>query len=321
MSFKYKELEDSIVSMIRENTEGKRIGVAFSGGLDSGLSAAIAKRYADSVTLYTCGSENAYDVIMARDLSEKLELPWVHIPISVGNVEDLIKDMIVATGVSDPFTISYEMPLFCVCMESEEAHILSGQGADEFLMGCAKFVGQPDEDYRILAEAAVQRLLDVSVPCEEAIASHFYKDMIYPYIDSKVVSEVQKIDPEDLRPKDMDSRKAVLKAIAVDLGYPFLAERKKKSSQYGSGTTDIVRALARKEGKMYNEYIAEIYDNIQNGTICRKKSDAVYARIDPIIKAEAETILLQEGLSPSDAIGMFYRRIIADKGIDSIRRT
>ena len=60
----------------------------------------------------------------------------------------------------------------------------------------------------------------------------------------------------------MDSRKRVLKDAAVRLGYPFLAERTKKSSQYGSGTTDIIRVLAKRRGLMYNRYIQSVYDEV-----------------------------------------------------------
>ena len=312
MSFRYDKLENSIVTVIKDNVKGKDIGVAFSGGLDSGLVSAIAKEYANSVTLYTCGSENAYDVIMAKDLSEKLGLPWVHVQISKENIEDLIKEMISATGTTDPFTISYELQLFCVCKASKEDCILTGQGADEYFMGCAKFIDQPDDDYEILKNAAVERLLDVSVPCEKKIASHFNKDLVYVYINELVVSEIWNIDPDELKPKDMDSRKSVLKEIAIDLGYPVLAERKKKSSQYGSGTTDLIRGLARKNVMKYNEYIESLCEDVLHGVESRRKTAAVYARVDPIIKAEAERILQQQGSSPSEAVEKLYLKIIAD---------
>lgn len=261
MSFRYGRLRDSIVDTIRRSTEGRDIGVAFSGGLDSGLVSAIAKEYADSVRLYTCGAEGSYDVVMAAELSEKLGLPWTHVKISNDNVESIISEMISATGVSDPFTISYELQLFCVCRASGEKHILSGQGSDEIFMGCAKFVDCPDADYEIFRKHGMKRLLEVSIPCEKAIAAHFGQEIHYPYLDEAVIYEIDKIDPAELRPKDMDSRKSVLKDVAIDLGYPLIAGRKKKSSQYGSGTTDIVRALAKEKGMMYNQYIASVYES------------------------------------------------------------
>jgi asparagine synthase (glutamine-hydrolysing) len=265
MFFRYGDLRDSLVAAVREGSEGREVGVAFSGGLDSGLIAAIAKEHADTVTLYTCGADGSHDVIMARDLSERIGLPWVHIRISEDNVESLIREMMTATGVRDPFTISYELQLFCVCKASTEEVVLTGQGADEFFMGCAKFVDCPYEDYEILRKDGVRRLLEVSVPCEKEIAAHFGKSLAYPYLDEEVLAEVGKLDPAELRPADMGSRKAVLRDIAADLGYPVIAGRVKKSSQYGSGTTDIIRALAKGKRMLFNQYVESIHEGIVNG--------------------------------------------------------
>lgn len=316
----YDRVRDAIVEFIKKNVEGKDVGVAFSGGLDSGLVSALAKQYARSITLYTCGTNNAYDVVVAEKLAKDLDIPWVHVPISKWTIEPRIREMIASTGTTDPFTISYELQLFCVCSTAKEDIILTGQGADEYFMGCAKFVDQSDSDYETLKNASVQRLLDVSVPCELKIAEHFKKTLIYPYLDESVVKEVEALDPEELRPTDMDSRKIVLKKIAIDLGYPILAERKKKSSQYGSGTTDLVRCVAREKGKMYNEYIASLCDDVLFGKRTKDRGSVINARIDPIVKVNAEDILTKLGLSPSDAIEMFYQKVIEDGDLRSVKK-
>jgi len=303
-------LRDSIVDVIRRNVEGMRVGVACSGGLDSGLVSLIAKEYAESVTLYTCGTANAFDVSMAKDLAKRTDLPFVHVPISKGVVEDLIKEMVTATGVSDPLTLSYELQLFSVCKAAEEDIILTGQGADEFFMGCAKYVGQSDEEFELLKNAGVERLMNVSVPCELEISKYFGKKLVYPYLDDRVREEVGKIDPALLVPKDMDSRKQVLKDVADDLGYGFLAERKKKSSQYGSGTTDLIRAIARERGVGYANLIAIFYDEVVYGEKQLERGAVINARIDPIVKLKAEKILMEQGLSPSEAIERYYRSVI-----------
>jgi DNA-damage-inducible protein J len=44
------------------------------------------------------------------------------------------------------------------------------------------------------------------------------------------------------------------------------------------------------------------------------KVSAVRARIEPQLKAEAERILSEVGLTPSVAIGILYRRIVAENG-------
>ena len=320
MEFSYGDLESTIVEAVRSRCECRDVAVAFSGGLDSGLISALAKRYASSVHLYTCGTANAFDVAMARDLSAKLELPWTHVQISKGNVEGCIRRMIAATGESDPFTISYELPLFCVCEAAEEDVVLSGQGSDEYFMGCAKYVGCSDGDYQAYVRDGVERLMSVSVPCEERIAAHFGKEMAYPYLDTAVVDEVGRLDPEDLRPKDMDSRKAVLKAVAVHLGYGVLADRRKKSSQYGSGATDLIRALAREREMMFNRYIQSLYEDEMEGRSSDHRGSVVNARVDSVLRAKAEDAIRRSGMTVSQAIELFYRRVVEEDGPGFLRR-
>ncbi|MCL2509975.1 MAG: asparagine synthase-related protein [Methanomassiliicoccaceae archaeon] len=320
MAFKYANMEQVIIESIRDSVEGKDVAVAFSGGLDSGLMSSIAKRFANSVHLYTCGTDKAHDVVMAKDLSEKLELPWKQVRITKNNTELLIKEMIAATGTTDPFTLSYELQLFCVCREAKEDIVITGQGADEYFMGCAKFVDQTDRDYEMQRDAAVKRLLEVSIPCELTIAKHFGKTLLYPYMAESVISEIGKLDQSDLRPKDMDSRKSVLREIAVDLGQLCISERKKKSSQYGSETTNIIRSLARERGMFYNEYISSLCEEVLFGEQGKNRGSVINARVDSIVKVQAEDILRQKGLSPSEAVEMFYRRVIEDNGIQSVKR-
>lgn len=45
------------------------------------------------------------------------------------------------------------------------------------------------------------------------------------------------------------------------------------------------------------------------------KTAFVRARMEPSIKKKAEAVLSQIGISPSEAINVFYRRIVTDKGI------
>lgn len=311
----YEGLGRSIEETIRETCEGKHVGVAFSGGLDSGLVAAIASKYARSVTCYTCGTEDAFDVQAGEELAGMLDLPWVHCEIDRNNIEDTIRELIVATGVSDPFTISYELQLFTVCRMSEQPTILTGQGSDEYFGGCARSVNENDAEYEAVLNWGIERLNKVSVPCELSIAKNFRKRLIYPFLDPRVIEQVGMIDREELRPKSMEDRKAVLKEVAIELGFPMLAHRTKKASQYGSGTTDLVRDVARSKGMRYNRYIASIYEG--TGLRCANllRDSAVDVRMDPIVVHDAEIVLGKLGLTHSEAIARFYKRMIEEDGL------
>ena len=316
---KYEELGRAIEESVRKASMGKEVAVAFSGGMDSGLVAALAKKYARSVTCYTCGTDDSFDVQAGRELAEKLELPWVHCRIGEDTIEGDIRELIQATKVSDPFTISYELQLFTVCRKAHEPVILSGQGSDEYFGGCARTVDDDDEAYQAVMDWGVERLMKVSVPCELAIASHFRKKLFYPYLDGEVVRQVGLVDPDEIRPRSLEDRKMVLKTVASDLGFPLLAHRTKKASQYGSATTDLIRDAARAKGVRYNQFIAGIYEGLglRNANLLRDA--AVDVRMDPILLHDAEKVLAELGMTHSEAVAEFYRRMIREGNLDFLK--
>lgn len=320
MSARYDGLATALDDFVRTNVNGKRVAVAFSGGLDSGLVAAIASKYARSVTCYTCGTDDAFDVRAGKELAGMLGLPWTHCRIGEDDIEDTIRQMISATGVSDPFTISYELQLFTVCRMAEEPIILTGQGSDEYFGGCARSVNEDDDEYESVLNWGIERLNKVSVPCEMSIAKHFRKRLIYPFLEPTVIGQVRAIDPDELRPRSLDDRKMVLKEVASDLGFPLLAHRTKKASQYGSGTTDLIRDVARSKGMRYNRFIASIYEGmgLRNANLLRDA--AVDVRLDPILVHDAEIVLEELGISHSEAMARFYRRMVDEGGLGFLER-
>ena len=51
------------------------------------------------------------------------------------------------------------------------------------------------------------------------------------------------------------------------------------------------------------------------GAVIMAKSASVYARIDPVLKEQAETILSALGIPTSNAIDMFFKQIVLQKGL------
>ena len=312
----YEELGRAIEESIRRACEGKRVGVAFSGGMDSGLVAALASKYAKSVTCYTCGTDDSFDVAAGKELAEMLGLQWIHCRISQESIEDDIRELILATKVSDPFTISYELQLFTVCRTAEERLILSGQGSDEYFGGCASSVNDDDAGYESFRDWGIERLMKVSLPCEDSIASNFKKKISYPYLDAEVLRCISEIDPEELRPRSLENRKSVLKTVASELGYPALAHRTKKASQYGSNTTETIRDAARAKGLRYNKYIAGIYESLGLRDANLLRDAALDVRLDPILLYDAERILSELDMTHSEAVAAFYKKLISEKNLD-----
>ncbi|MBE6518617.1 MAG: asparagine synthase [Thermoplasmata archaeon] len=262
MSVEIDNLQNALVSAIKSQVQGEDIAVAFSGGLDSGLVAAIAKEYARSVTLYTSGKDQSYDVVMAQEMSERLGLPWLHIPLTEDNIEARLREMISITGTSSPLTLSFELPLFFVCRTVREKYVLSGQGSDELFAGYSKYIGLSIEELDRMRKADLGKLISSTIPHETKVADHFGRKVLYPYMDSIVTMQVNALDLNELKPADADHRKMLLRQVATNLGYPFIAEKKKKAAQYGSGTMDLVRKVAENKGMTYAELVDSIYKEI-----------------------------------------------------------
>ena len=317
---KYEALGNAIEESVRKACKGKEVGIAFSGGMDSGLLAALAKKYARSVTCYTCGTDDSFDVAAGRELAEKLGLPWVQCRIDVETIEETIREMMVATKVSDPFTISYDLQLFTVCRQAGEPAILTGQGSDEYFGGCANSVNDDDSEYEAVMRWGVERLMKVSVPCETSIAKHYRKKLHYPYLDESVLECIGNIDPSELRPTSLDNRKMVLKTVSEELGFPILAHRTKKASQYGSCTTEVIREAARKKGVRYNRFISDIYEGLHFRDANLLRDAAVDVRMDPILLYDAERVLEKEGLTHSEAVSEFYRRLVEEGDMGFLRK-
>lgn len=247
---------------VRNLTEGNNIAVAFSGGLDSGLVAALTKKYARSVTLYTVGYGESYDVRMAKQMSEDLGMDWEYIPITEDNIMENLREAISITGTTSPLTLSFEMPPFYVCKNCKEELVIGGQGSDEIFAGYSKYVGLKDTELIQMMYEDLDKLTTVVLAHETKVAEHFGKNILYPFLDQNLVTALKGSDIEELRPKDQEARKVLLKDIAAEMGYPFIADKKKKAAQYGSGTMDVIHKICKSKGMTYSELVADIYKNI-----------------------------------------------------------
>ena len=161
-----------------------------------------------------------------------------------------------------------------------------------------------------------ERMMKVSQPTELEIAKHFKKQLRYPYLDERVLDCIKDIDPEELRPRSLENRKSVLKTVATDLGFPMLAHRTKKASQYGSNTTELIRDMARSKGLRYNGYIAGIYESLglRNANLLR--DSALDVRMDPILVYDSKKVLEELGLTDSEAVARFYKKMVKEGNLD-----
>ncbi|MDR3205753.1 MAG: asparagine synthase C-terminal domain-containing protein [Candidatus Methanoplasma sp.] len=247
-----------IEGAVERGVRGKEVAVAFSGGLDSGLVAALAGRHSAKATLYTVGSEDSYDVRMARNMLPHLGLEWNHIPLDEEIVESSIREMIQITGTVNALTVSFELPGFCVCRACREDIVIGGQGSDEIFLGYSKYVGLDDDSLRTASADDLAKLRGPVMVHETKTADNFGKTVLYPFLDDALLSYLQSLDIGMLRPINEGSRKNLLREAAASLGFGFVTDCRKKAAQYGSGTMDIVRRICKDRHMTFSELVETI---------------------------------------------------------------
>jgi asparagine synthase (glutamine-hydrolysing) len=258
-----KEMADRLANVlgtsVRNLTEHlDEVAISFSGGLDSSVIAFLASRYTNPV-LYVVGEENCPDMLGARTSASLLGLPLKEILLSDDGVKDVLPTVVDLLRSTNSLLISYKLPQFFVSRSAEEDVILIGNGADELFGGYFKYEKMGPEMVTGAMQSDLEELLSNEIPMDNRMGRMFGKSFEYPFLSADVI-EVAAEAPVDLKVGE-GGRKTILREVAKEFGLPSeISEKMKKAAQYGTGTTKIMRRIAKSEGLSVSRYILNIGD-------------------------------------------------------------
>lgn len=250
-----KNLENALTTAVSKLTEDvKRIGVPFSGGLDSSIVAELASRCTD-VTLYVSGFEDSHDFKAADESASMLDLPLIKIKLVEKDVESAIPICAEIIKSNNPVVLSFELPLFFTAKNSIEKKLFSGHGADELFAGYARYLKSKNlgEDL----QNDVNELKNKGILRDKNIVSYFGKELRTPFLDENVVRIGLSI-PVEYKIKN-GIRKYVLREVGKSLGLPDeIVMREKKAAQYSSGMMKVMKKLAKEKSQTLGDYIKDV---------------------------------------------------------------
>jgi len=215
--------------------------VALSGGVDSALVAALARR-----RCVVAGVEGSGDLKRAREVAEMLDLPLEAAIIDPGRIEEVLGQILAVIPRRTAVDASIAATLYFVAEVAKDLgyeRILAGQGADELFGGYARYLetetlGQDlDRDFLGLPAQAAR---------DQAVAGLFGALFSLPYLDVRVVRAARGIPPEEKVRGGI--RKRPLREVAAKHLSADVAGREKKAMQYGSGVMREMKRLARRRG-------------------------------------------------------------------------
>lgn len=242
-------LLEKIREEIRKTVPKKRIGVAFSGGVDSTLLSKIIHDMEYEITLLTIGFSESHDILFAKKVNEQLKYPHKILEIGAEPFEKITKDINQKINTENLSWNENCIAFYYVSKLAQSLDIdtvVTANGIDELFCGYNAY-----REVVTDGESKVLELMDSKLENElqmmnavNMISSEFGVKIIQPLLSldfiryAKTISLDQKIlDSEDLM------RKHAIRKLAQDIGVPEISySKRKKALQYG---TKIHRMLLK----------------------------------------------------------------------------
>ena len=236
-----KKLLENIQNSISETVKEKKIGIAFSGGVDSTLISKICSDMNYDITLLTIGFAESHDILFAKEVNEQLNYLHHVLEINSDSFPDIslkIQQIIKTENLSwneNCIAFHYVAQL---AKSLDLDTVITANGIDELFCGYNAYREAFSEGESKIHEVMISKL-DNELKMMEAvnlIASEFGVKIIQPLLSLKFIEYAKTIplsekihDSEDLY------RKHIIRKLASQINVPEIScTKRKKALQYGS---------------------------------------------------------------------------------------
>ena len=236
-----KELLENMKNSISETVKVKKIGIAFSGGVDSTLISKICSDMNFDITLLTIGFPDSHDILFAKQVNEYLKYPHHIFEINSETFPEIsskINEKIQTENLSwnENCIAFYYVSKLASSLDLDI--VITANGIDELFCGY--------NAYREAFSGGESHILEVMkskldnelkmMKAVNLIASEFGVRILQPLLSEKFIEYAKTIpisekihDSEDLY------RKHIIRKLASDINVPELScTKRKKALQYGS---------------------------------------------------------------------------------------
>ena len=244
-----------------------RVAVAFSGGLDSAVTALLAKQADLEVELLSTGLRGSGELQLVEKYAKALDLPISIETYEPDSLDPSIRRIIWLIEEHDLMRVSIAVPLHWAAMlAARRGHsvMLCGQGSDELYGGYYKYARILDrEGRRALASSLYRSIIEapqVNYERDEQATCASGVELRTPFANLDVIDFSFRIPLEfKVRAGNDLMRKWVLRAAALKAGLPDeMVWRRKKAIQHGTGVENAIRKLARKQRLTTEAYLRNV---------------------------------------------------------------
>ena len=259
-----KALEDSVHRQLMSDVP---YGVLLSGGLDSSIVSAVAKKYArkrietndtseawwPQLHSFAVGLEGSPDLASARKVAAHIGTIHHEINFTLQEGLDALRDVIYHIETYDVTTVRASTPMYLLARVIKSMGVkmvLSGEGADEIFGGYLYFHKAPDP--KAFHEETVRKLgklhLYDCLRANKSLAAWGVEGRV-PFLDKEFMDVAMRLNPKDKMINGEKMEKWILRKAFEDYLPASIAWRQKEqfSDGVGYGWIDSLKALTARE--------------------------------------------------------------------------
>jgi asparagine synthase (glutamine-hydrolysing) len=254
-------LEDAVERQLMSDVP---YGVLLSGGLDSSIISAIARKFSHmrvetgnreeawwpQLHSFAVGLEGSPDLAAARSVATHIGSVHHEIHFTIQEGLDAIRDVIYHLETYDVTTIRASTPMYLMARVIKSMGVkmvLSGEGADEIFGGYLYFHKAPDA--RAFHEETIRKLSKLHLydclRANKSLAAWGVEGRV-PFLDKEFMDVAMTLNPEDKMARDGKMEKWILRKAFEDYLPESIAWRQKEqfSDGVGYGWIDKLKEIA-----------------------------------------------------------------------------
>lgn len=249
-----QELHDALEAAVkRQLMSDVPYGVLLSGGLDSSVISAIAKKYAarriesdgkkdawwPQLHSFAIGLKGAPDLVKAREVAQHIGTIHHEINYTIQEGLDAVRDVIYYIETYDVTTVRASTPMYLLARVIKSMGIkmvLSGEGADEVFGGYLYFHKAPNA--RAFHEETVRKLSKLylydCLRANKSLAAWGVEGRV-PFLDKEFLDVAMRLNPEAKMCPGKTIEKKIVREAFADLLPASVAWRQKEQFSDGVG--------------------------------------------------------------------------------------
>ena len=236
-----KQLLDEMQNAVKETVTDKKIGVAFSGGVDSTLLAKLVKDMGYDVHLLTIGFQDSHDINFAKEVNQILNFPHSISEIDPEKFKE-VSDKIHQIIKSDNLSWNENSIAFYYVADLAQKNglktVVTANGIDELFCGYNSYreaIETGEDEVMKMINNKLKNEGEMMIAINQ-VTEEFGVIMVQPFLSPSFVEYAKKIPvSEKIHGQDDMQRKHPIRELAMDCGVPEVAAQKqKKALQYGS---------------------------------------------------------------------------------------